>query len=51
MGAPKEWLPTPNLKMSYGGELALTRNGLLLPIVRGNGVRIPLIRKATLKKL
>lgn len=45
MGAPKEWAPVGNLAMSSGGNSALTRNGLLLPIVRGKGVTIPLIRK------
>jgi CheY-like chemotaxis protein len=45
MGAPTTWAPAQNLRMSAGGDSALTRNGLLLPIVRGKGVMIPLIRK------
>jgi DNA-binding response OmpR family regulator len=46
MSAPKEWLRGPNPTSQSGGNSALTRNGLLLPIVRGRGVSIPLIRKS-----
>jgi len=45
VSAPKEWIPARNLTMSSGGNSALTRNGRLLPIVRGKGVMIPLVRK------
>ena len=45
MSAPKEWAPAGSLAMSSGTDSALTRNRLLLPIVRGKGVMIPLIRK------
>ena len=45
MSAPKEWAPAQNLTWSSGGDSALTRNGRLLPIVRGKGVKIPFIRK------
>jgi DNA-binding response OmpR family regulator len=42
--APKQWGPTPPTIPSSGGNSALTRNGQLLPIVRGNGVKVPLMR-------
>jgi DNA-binding response OmpR family regulator len=45
VSAPKEWGPAQNLTWSSGGDSALTRNGRLLPIVRGKGVTIPFIRK------
>jgi CheY-like chemotaxis protein len=45
MSAPKEWAPAPIPTVQSGNESALTRNGRLLPIVRGKGVIIPLIRK------
>jgi DNA-binding response OmpR family regulator len=45
VSAPKEWLREPSLTWRSGDNSALTRNGRLLPIVRGKGVMIPLIRK------
>jgi DNA-binding response OmpR family regulator len=45
MSAPREWAPVGSLAMSPGTNSALTRNGLLLPIVRGNGVMIPVVRR------
>jgi CheY-like chemotaxis protein len=45
MNAPRTWAPTPPLTWESGGNSALSRNGQLLPIVRGQGVLIPLIRK------
>jgi DNA-binding response OmpR family regulator len=45
MSAPQEWAPRPNPTPRPGDESGLTRNGLLLPIVRGTGRWIPLIRK------
>jgi CheY-like chemotaxis protein len=42
---PKEWAPKPGLASQSGGDSALTRNGLLLEIVRGSGRSIPLIPK------
>jgi CheY-like chemotaxis protein len=42
---PKEWSRSPNLTWQASGNSALARNGLLLPIVRGKGVTIPLVRK------
>jgi CheY-like chemotaxis protein len=44
MSAPKHWAPAPPQMWQSGGNSALTRNGHLLPIVRGSGVRIPLFR-------
>ena len=40
-----EWTGAPSPAQRSGSGSALTRNGLLLPIVRGRGVKIPLIRK------
>jgi DNA-binding response OmpR family regulator len=45
MNAPKTWAPSPPLTWESGGNSALTRNGQLLPIVRGRGGSIPLMRK------
>ncbi|HEY4172876.1 MAG TPA: response regulator [Rhodopila sp.] len=45
MNAPRTWAPTPPLTWESGGNSALSRNGQLLPIVRGKGVLIPHIRK------
>jgi DNA-binding response OmpR family regulator len=45
VGAPTEWAPMQNLTWSSGSDSALTRNGRLLPIVRGRGVKVPIIRK------
>jgi len=45
MSAPKEWVRGQPTTSQSGNDSALTRNGLLLPIVRGKGVSIPLIRK------
>lgn len=45
MSAPKEWTPLPKTGWQSGSDSALSRNGQLLPIVRGKGVWIPLIRK------
>ena len=42
----QEWTPSPNLSWRSGINSALTRNGRLLPIVRGKTVSIPLYRKA-----
>lgn len=45
MNAPRTWPPTPPLIWESGDDSALSRNGQLLPIVRGKGVVIPLIPK------
>lgn len=45
MNAPRAWAPAPALTWESGGNSALSRNGQLLPIVRGKGVVIPLIHK------
>jgi CheY-like chemotaxis protein len=45
MNAPREWAPAPPRTSQSGGDSALTRNGQLLPIVRGKGVMVPLFRK------
>lgn len=42
--APKQWGPAPPQPWRSGGNSALTRNGQLLPIVRGQGEKIPLLR-------
>lgn len=42
--APKQWGPAPPQTWQSGGNSALTRNGQLLPIVRGSGVKVPLVR-------
>ncbi len=46
MSAPRPWSPAPPRTWQSGGNSALTRNGQLLPIVRGRGVMVPLIRKS-----
>jgi twitching motility two-component system response regulator PilG len=43
--ASQEWIRGGNPTWHAGDKSALTRNGLLMPIVRGKGVSIPLIRK------
>jgi DNA-binding response OmpR family regulator len=43
--ASQEWKPASALQWRSGHESALSRNRLLLPIVRGAGRRIPLIRE------
>jgi CheY-like chemotaxis protein len=45
VGEPKEWAPASPRTWQPGGNSALTRNGQLLPIVRGKGVMLPFIRK------
>jgi DNA-binding response OmpR family regulator len=45
MNAPRTWAPAAPQTWQSGGNSALTRNGQLLPIVRGKGAMIPLIRK------
>ncbi len=45
MAEAREWVRGPPPVPVAGGDSALTRNGLLLPIVRGRGVSIPLVRK------
>jgi two-component system copper resistance phosphate regulon response regulator CusR len=45
VNAPREWAPAPPSIWQSGGNSALTRNGQLLPIVRSQGVMLPLIRK------
>jgi DNA-binding response OmpR family regulator len=45
MGASQEWIRGPNPTWPSSGDSALSRNRLLLPIVRSRGVSIPLIRK------
>ena len=45
MGASREWIRGgPSPAWPSGGNSALSRNGLLLPIVRSKGVSIPLRR-------
>ena len=44
-----QWSSMPKLNWRSGDDSALTRNGRLLPIVRSQGVRIPLMRGARLK--
>jgi DNA-binding response OmpR family regulator len=39
-----DWTKEPNPSFRFGAESGLTRNGQVLPIVRGNGVHIPLGR-------
>ena len=43
--APREWKPLPRPAWRFGAESGLSRNGRMLPIFRGQGVRMPLIRK------
>ena len=45
MAEPREWRAAPTPAPRFSDQSALTRNGLLLPIVRGRGVSIPLVRK------
>lgn len=45
ISAPKEWPLTPPPTWQAGDNSALTRNSQLLPIVRRQGVKIPLFRK------
>jgi DNA-binding response OmpR family regulator len=41
----QEWTAAPTPSARSGSDSALTRNGLLLPIVRRAGVQVPLYRK------
>ncbi len=41
----QEWSAAPSPSVQAGRDSALTRNGLLLPIVRSAGMKIPLYRK------
>ncbi|HEY4045031.1 MAG TPA: hypothetical protein VGM32_24740 [Rhodopila sp.] len=43
----QEWRAPGSLEWRSGGESALSRNKLLLPIVRGNGRRIPLAGRSS----
>lgn len=43
--AGQAWGQPETLEWRFGNDSGLSRNRLMLPIVRGNGVRIPLIRK------
>ena len=43
VSAAREWTAAPAWQV--GGNSALARNGMLLPIVRGKGVSVPLLRK------
>ena len=40
------WGPLPPLAWRSGAESGLSKNAKVLPIVRGAGTRIPLIRKS-----
>lgn len=42
----QEWRPMPNPTWQSGSNSALSRNGRLLPIVRGGGITIPLYRQS-----
>jgi DNA-binding response OmpR family regulator len=41
----REWGRPETLEWRFGSDSGLSKNRLMLPIVRGQGVRIPLIRK------
>jgi DNA-binding response OmpR family regulator len=41
---PEQWAPVPPKSWQSGDLSALTRNGQLLPIVRGKGVKVPMLR-------
>lgn len=43
--AGRAWGQPASLEWQFGNESGLSRNRLMLPIVRGSGVRIPLLRK------
>lgn len=43
-GGAREWKAGPLPDWRAGDDSALSRNGLLLPIVRGRGVKVPLVR-------
>jgi DNA-binding response OmpR family regulator len=45
MAMAQEWTPPSSPAVQAGRESRLTRNGLLLPIVRSAGAKIPLYRK------
>ena len=49
MGAPptREWSGPKSLEWRSGGDSALSRNKLLLPLVRGVGKKIPLLGKTS----
>jgi DNA-binding response OmpR family regulator len=40
-----EWGPLPPLTWPSGSDSALARNARVLPVMRGTGVRVPLIRR------
>ena len=42
--AALEWKPKPNPVWRFGSESGLSRNGAILSVVRGKGVKIPLAR-------
>jgi CheY-like chemotaxis protein len=44
-GTGRKWGRPETLEWRFGASSGLSRNGLMLPIVRGKGVRVPLIRK------
>ena len=46
MKEAQEWRPSASVTWQSGINSALTRNGRLLPIVRGNGVSVPMYHKA-----
>jgi DNA-binding response OmpR family regulator len=39
-----DWTKEPDPSWRFGADSGLSRNGAVLPIVRGKGVRVPLIR-------
>ena len=41
---PRQWAVAPPPSWQAGANSVLTRNGRLLPIVRGNSVKVPLMR-------
>jgi DNA-binding response OmpR family regulator len=44
-GTGREWGRPETLEWRFGTDSGLSRNGLMLPVVRGKGVQVPLIRK------
>ncbi|HEX2942562.1 MAG TPA: response regulator [Rhodopila sp.] len=42
--AQQAWSSTPSLSWRYGKESRLSHNGRLMSVVRGNGVRMPLVK-------
>jgi DNA-binding response OmpR family regulator len=49
VGVAQDWTSAPLPALQAGQNSALTRNGRLLPIVRGSGVKIPLYGKKNRK--